>query len=60
MKHVMLGETLDGHCLDLLIVGDEAPHKKKIWIIARQHPGESMAEWFVEGLLQRLTDRCEP
>lgn len=25
-------------------------------MIARQHPGESMAEFFVEGLLQRLVD----
>ncbi|MGA7817778.1 M14 family metallopeptidase, partial [Caballeronia sp.] len=28
--------------------------KKKVWIIARQHPGETMAEWFVEGLVKRL------
>ncbi|PNH05606.1 hypothetical protein TSOC_008101 [Tetrabaena socialis] len=28
----------------------------RIWIIARQHPGESMAEWFAEGLVERLTD----
>lgn len=27
-----------------------------VWVIARQHPGESMAEWFAEGLLNRLTD----
>ena len=27
---------------------------KNIWIIARQHPGESMAEWWMEGLLERL------
>lgn len=52
-----LGSTLDGHDLDLLVLGDGAPAKKKIWVIARQHPGETMAEWFVEGLLQRLTDR---
>jgi murein tripeptide amidase MpaA len=31
-----------------------------IWIIARQHPGESMAEWFVEGLLERLLDGADP
>jgi murein tripeptide amidase MpaA len=33
---------------------------KTIWIIARQHPGESMAEWFVEGLMQRLLDTADP
>lgn len=58
VKLLMLGETLDGHDLDMLVVGEEAAHKKKIWVIARQHPGETMAEWFVEGLLDRLTDRC--
>ena len=26
------------------------------WIIARQHPGETMAEWLVEGLIDRLLD----
>jgi murein tripeptide amidase MpaA len=30
--------------------------KKKVWLIARQHPGESMAEWFAEGFLERLLD----
>lgn len=27
-----------------------------MWIVARQHPGESMAEWWCEGLLKRLVD----
>ena len=30
--------------------------KPQLWIIARQHPGESMAEWFMEGFLDRLLD----
>jgi murein tripeptide amidase MpaA len=54
----MLGETVDGHDMDLLILGEDDPEKKKIWLIARQHPGESMAEWFVQGALGRLLDRC--
>ena len=53
---VELGETLDGRDMSMLVVGDPADGKKKIWITARQHPGESMAEWFVEGLLDRLLD----
>lgn len=28
--------------------------KPNIWVIARQHPGETMAEWFVEGMIRRL------
>jgi murein tripeptide amidase MpaA len=51
-----LGETPDGRDLDLLRIGDTDAAKKPCWIIARQHPGETMAEWFVEGLLSRLLD----
>lgn len=53
---VELGETLDGRDMSLLIVGEPDEGKKNIWITARQHPGESMAEWLVEGLLDRLLD----
>ena len=55
----VLGETLDGQDMDLLVIGQDSPEKKKIWVIARQHPGESMAEWFVEGFLDRLLDEDE-
>src|SRR5205814_5178753 len=38
-----------------------AQHERKTgWFIARQHPGETMAEWFIEGLLDRLLDRSDP
>lgn len=33
--------------------------KRKLWIIARQHPGETMAEWFMQGLLERLLNKDE-
>ncbi|WP_338911483.1 M14 family metallopeptidase [Mycetohabitans rhizoxinica] len=49
-----LTRTVQARALDLLTVGEPAPHKRNIWIIARQHPGETMAQWFVEGLLKRL------
>ena len=55
-EHRLLGETLDGRDINLLVIGDEEPAKKKIWITARQHPGETMAEWCAEGLLYRLLD----
>lgn len=51
--HEVLGHTLDGEDLDLLVLG-EGP--KPIWVIARQHPGETMAEWWMEGFLARLLD----
>lgn len=30
--------------------------RRQIWVIARQHPGEPMAEWWAEGWLERLLD----
>ncbi|WP_423193097.1 M14 family metallopeptidase [Cupriavidus sp. H18C2] len=50
-----LGSTVDGRDLTCVTLGEPGPGKKTIWMIARQHPGESMAEWFCEGVLQRLT-----
>lgn len=54
---VDLGNTLDNRDMSMLVIGEPADGKKKIWITARQHPGETMAEWFVEGLLDRLLDQ---
>jgi len=51
-----LGLPLDGRDMSLLKIGDANPDKKNIWITARQHPGETMAEWLVEGLLNQLLD----
>ncbi|MCL1045070.1 M14-type cytosolic carboxypeptidase [Shewanella sp. 1_MG-2023] len=51
-----LGLTLDGRDMSLLKIGDNDPAKKNIWITARQHPGETMAEWLIEGLLNQLLD----
>lgn len=55
-QQVNLGETIDGRDLSMLIVSEPADDKKVIWITARQHPGETMAEWLIEGLLERLLD----
>ena len=52
-----LGASLLGRDLDALVIGTGG---RPVWIIARQHPGESMAEWFIEGLLQRLLDPADP
>ena len=52
-----LGKTLDGRPLDCLHVGTG---DKQVWVIARQHPGESMAEWLMEGFLARLLDEADP
>jgi murein tripeptide amidase MpaA len=55
-----LGASLDGRDIDLITVGAADAAKKTIWLIARQHPGESMAEWFIEGMIDRLLDRADP
>ena len=58
---VGLGTTVEGRDLDVVEVGDsDERSKKQVWVIARQHPGETMAEWFVEGLLDRLLDSGDP
>lgn len=55
-----LGLTLDGRDITLMKVGNGDPSKRNIWITARQHPGETMAEWLVEGLVNRLLDNDCP
>ncbi len=58
---VNIGQTVQGRDLDMLVIGnDENEDKKRIWVIARQHPGESMAEWFIEGFLNRILDDSDP
>ena len=52
-----LGETLDGRSVDCLEMGEG---EKQVWLYARQHPGESMAEWWMEGALEVLTDPADP
>jgi len=59
-----LGTTVQGRSMALLQVSDPdcatpQADRKKVWVIARQHPGETMAEWFVEGLLERLLDSAD-
>ena len=52
-----LGRTLDGRPIDCLEMGEGAT---QVWLFARQHPGESMAEWWMEGALDKLTDPADP
>lgn len=58
----VLGQTLDGQDMDLITVSPPSGTMalRKIWVIARQHPGETMAQWCAEGLLERLVDLDDP
>ncbi len=48
-----LGHSIEGQPIDCLRMGTGA---KQVWLYARQHPGESMAEHWIEGALDMLTD----
>jgi murein tripeptide amidase MpaA len=56
----VLGNSLQGRDMSVLCFGDPVKAQKKVWIIARQHPGETMAEWFVHGLVEKLIDFQPP
>ena len=53
-QHTILASTHDNNSIDLITIGEPDMGKKSIWIIARQHPGETMAQWFTEGLISQL------
>ncbi len=55
--HRTLGHSLDGQPIDCLSMG---VGETQVWLFARQHPGESMAEWWMEGALACLTDPADP
>lgn len=52
-----LGHSLEGQPIDCLDMGSG---DKQVWLYARQHPGETMAEWWMEGALEMLTDPADP
>ena len=52
-----LGQSIEGQPIDCLELGDGP---RQVWLFARQHPGESMAEWWIEGALDLLTDPADP
>jgi murein tripeptide amidase MpaA len=57
VTHRVLGHSLDGQPIDCLEMGEG---ETQVWLYARQHPGESMAEWWMEGALECLTDPADP
>jgi len=60
VKTTVLGRTLDGQDMDLVEIGHGPKGRKKIWLGARQHPGETMAEWWMEGAFDYLLDPDNP
>ena len=52
-----LGTSIEGQPIDCVELGEG---DVQVWFYARLHPGESMAEWWVEGALDLLTDPADP
>jgi len=54
---VEIAHSLDGRPIEVVQFGTG---ERKVWVTARQHPGESMAEWLAEGFIDRLLDANDP
>jgi murein tripeptide amidase MpaA len=51
-----IGESLEQRPIDVIEVGKVGGPKRKVWIVTRQHAGETQGAWLIEGLLSRLLD----
>jgi murein tripeptide amidase MpaA len=59
-----IGRSLDGRPIDMLrirrlegdVQADANAARSAFWITARQHPGEPMSAWCMEGFIERLLD----
>lgn len=60
VKIQTIAKSVQGRDVDVAIIGEPERHRRRIWITARQHPGETMAEWFAAGMLERLLTRTDP
>jgi murein tripeptide amidase MpaA len=52
-----IGKSVDGLDIACLSLG-EGP--RQVWLLGRQHSGETMASWWMEGAFARLTDPADP
>jgi murein tripeptide amidase MpaA len=56
VEYRSLGKSLDGQEIDYLKIGEGS---LQVWLYGRQHPGESMAEYWMEGALEKLLDDAD-
>ena len=49
----VLGRSVDGRPIDRVTLGSGP---RQVWLLGRQHSGETMASWWMEGALDRLLD----
>ncbi|HEX8402131.1 MAG TPA: M14-type cytosolic carboxypeptidase [Allosphingosinicella sp.] len=57
VEYRSLGQTLDGQEIDYLKIGHGPV---QVWLYGRQHPGETMASWWMEGAFEKLLDEADP
>jgi murein tripeptide amidase MpaA len=57
VTHAELGFSVEKQAIDCFEIGIGP---KQIWLYGRQHPGESMAQWWLEGALEMLSDSTDP
>jgi murein tripeptide amidase MpaA len=57
VEYASLGQTLDGQEMDYFRIGSGP---LQVWLYGRQHPGETMAEYWMEGALEKLLDDADP
>lgn len=55
-----IGRSVQGRPISLVAFGDQGRSLHRIWVVAQQHPGEAMAGFCAEGLLDRLLDEDDP
>ena len=51
-----LGRSVDGRPIHRLSLGNGP---RQVWVLGRQHSGETMASWWMEGALDRLLDPAD-
>ncbi len=56
VRHTLLAASGEGRPLSLLTIGDLRRARASVWILARQHAGESPASHAMEGVLRRLAE----
>jgi murein tripeptide amidase MpaA len=51
-----IGKSLEQRPIEVVEVGKVGGPRRRLWVVTRQHSGETQGAWFVEGLLDRLLD----
>ncbi len=51
-----IGRTVQGRPMNVVAFGDQGRSLHRVWIVAHQHPGETMAGFCAEGIVDRLLD----